>query len=450
MENNNFLQKPTIIYAGNSNEAKHDNNSANAANAAIDGNDFIDQFVYDNLPKLLKDSCKVFNDRNEKDVFLLGAVSVLGGCFHNLFAYNDVDKKKVAANLLTFIVAPPASGKGALKYSRKLAEEIKNTFAVNSKALGSKTTSKLFVPANSSASGLIQLLKQNNGVGIIIESEIDTLVNANKQDWGNYSDTLRNAFENESASLYRKTEKEYIDLDNLKMSMAISGTPGQFKTLMLSVENGLFSRGCYYVFDNSSSPLACFGRMNNKVGKGLDEQFADFANIANGYYNQHLQYDKIEVVFNEQQLKEIQTSLQVEFNRVISIPELRANINRSFTIALKIASLLTFLQECESGSITDKINCSDTALKTAISLMLTNLNHSYKAYELLPKKNKAALKVNEQRFYFELPGEFTRSEAIPIARNIGIGERTMDSYLRVFKDKGLVEVYGKGNYKKKE
>lgn len=447
MENNNFLQKPTNIYAENSNEAKYDNSSANSA---IEGNDYIDQFVYDNLPKLLKESCNIFNDRYEKDVFLLGALSVLGGCFHRLFAYNNVDKKKVAANLLAFIVAPPASGKGVLNYSRKLADGIKNTFAANSKTLGSKGTNKLFTPANSSASGLIQLLKQNEGVGIMVESEIDTLINANKQDWGHYSDILRNAFDNEKASLYRKTEKEYIELENLKMSLAISGTPGQFKTLMFSVENGLFSRGCYYVFDNSNSPLTCFGRTNNVTGKDLDEQFADFANIANDYYNQHLQHDKVQVVFNEQQLSEIQDSLKNELARIVSITELRANINRSFTIALKIATLLTFLKECETGSLTDKVICSDIALKTAINLMQANLKHSYKAYELLPTRNRTLLKVNEQRLFSELPSEFTRAQAVQIGGKIGIGERTIDSCLKTFKDKGLVDVTGKGKYKKKE
>ena len=121
-------------------------------NNFLDGSDYIDQFVYDNLPKLLKESCNIFNDRYEKDIFLLGALAVLSGSFHNLYAYNEVDKKKVASNLMVFIVAPPASGKGVLKYSRKLADEIKNTFAVNSKVLGSKIENKLFTPANSSSS----------------------------------------------------------------------------------------------------------------------------------------------------------------------------------------------------------------------------------------------------------------------------------------------------------
>lgn len=425
-------------------------NDANILDTADNDGDFIDQAVYDNLPKLLRESSAIFKNKHERDVYLIGALTVLGGAFHNLYAYNDEDKKIISPNLLAFIVAPPASGKGVLRYSRKLLEEIRKIFSTNSKTLGSKTTGKLILPANSSTSGLVQLLQQNNGVGIMIESEIDTLINANKQDWGNYSDILRNAFENENASLYRKTEKEHIELENLKMALAISGTPGQFKTLMMSVENGLFSRGWYYVFDNPSIQLKCYGRMKTELGKDLNAQFADFAKIASDYYNQHLTFDKVQVVFSAQQLEEIQTALQTEYNRISSVEELRANIYRSFIISLKVATILTFLEACENGNLNDSINCSNAGLITAISLMLTNLRHSYKAYELLPKRNKSSLSVNQQRLYVELPSEFERSEAIKISKTLSIGVRTMDGYLKVFKEKQLIESTSKMRYKKKE
>ena len=194
-----------------------------SANLAKKEDDLISESVYEHLPLLLKETCEIFNDDHERDIFLLGTLSALSGCLHNLFAYNDEDKKGVAPNLLTFIVAPPASGKGALKYSKRLLSEIKKTFASNNTELGSKESGKLQIPANVSSAGLIQLLQKNKGVGVMIESEIDTLVNANKQDWGNYSDVLRNAFENESASLYRKTDKEHAEIENLKVSLAISG-----------------------------------------------------------------------------------------------------------------------------------------------------------------------------------------------------------------------------------
>lgn len=412
--------------------------------------DYIPLSLYDNLPTLLKTACAIFNDRHERDIFLLGALSALGGCFHNLHAYNEVDKRRIAANLLLFIIAPSASGKGALKYARKLVAEIKKTFSANSKIIGSKDLGKILIPANISSAGLIQLLQKNSGIGIIIESEIDTLVNANKQEWGNYSDTLRNSFENESASLYRKTDKEHVEIENLKLSLAISGTPSQFKSLMYSAENGLFSRGCYYVIDSPNEKLECYGRMNSVGGKDLDTLFADFANSANDCYNLHLGFDQINVVFSEDQLAKIQAALKVEYTRLAGYQELGANIKRSFTITLKIASILTLLKECESGKLTDKISCSELALDTAIQLVQTLLIHGYKAYDILPKKNRSLLSVNQGRLYIDLPSEFTREEAVNIGKTIKISTRTVDGYLKVYKDKNLVEVTGQGKYRKLE
>lgn len=447
-EKTDALQKPINIYSVDAKEVATIATQQDSPNQEAESIDFIPQSFYDSLPKLLKDACGMFKDRYERDVFLYGALSVLGGSLHNLYAFNDVDKKRVAANLIAFIIAPPANGKGALGYARKLVADIKNTFASNWKQLGSKAINMLLIPANISASGLIQVLQQNEGIGIMIESEIDTLVNANKQDWGNYSDILRNAFENESASLYRKTDKQHAEIENLKLSLAISGTPNQFKSLMFSAENGLFSRGCYYVFDNTDPSLKCYGRMGSSTD--IDEEFANFAKTANDCYELLLKFDKVQVVFAESQLLKIQEVLQSENNRIVNIPELKSSVRRIFVMAMKVATILTFLQGCESGAVSEKIYCSDSALQMAIDFMVTSLKHSYKAYELLPKKNKTSLSVNQERLYFELPTEFTRAEAIAKAAEIGVTIKTIDNYLKVYKEKKMIEILAHGIFRKIE
>ena len=205
-----MIQKPKNIYTESKDEVKPISNIAIPATSATNNLNFIPQSVFNNLPPLLKDACNLFNDKYERDVFLHGALAVLGGSFHKLFAFDDVNKKKVATNLFSFIVAPPASGKGALNYSKRLMDEIKVSFANQNKKLGVKTKSQLSIPANNSSSGLIDMLNQNEGVGVMVESEIDTLVNATKQDWGSYCHGVRYAWENESCSLNRKGEKHPV------------------------------------------------------------------------------------------------------------------------------------------------------------------------------------------------------------------------------------------------
>ena len=54
----------------------------------------------------------------ERDVFFTSALSVISGGLHNVSGLYANDK--VFPNLFSIIIAPPASGKGVMKYSRQL------------------------------------------------------------------------------------------------------------------------------------------------------------------------------------------------------------------------------------------------------------------------------------------------------------------------------------------
>src|SRR5690606_26699081 len=70
----------------------------------------------------------------------------------------------------------------------------------------------LFIPANNSVTGVYQLISDNEGRGLIFETEGDTLAQAFKSDYGNYSDGFRKAFHHETISYYRRTDREYVDI----------------------------------------------------------------------------------------------------------------------------------------------------------------------------------------------------------------------------------------------
>lgn len=427
---------------------ENDTASAKLANFAKHDEFTIPDLIFDDLPKLLNDSCNVFNDKYERDVFLTGTLSVLGGCFHNLYAFNEPDKRKVATNLLAIIVAPAASGKGALNYARKMARDIKTTFATNIKMKWLSSGNKLFIPANISSSGMIQLLAKNKGVGVMVESEIDTIVNANRQEWGNYTEIIRKSFENEEYTMYRKgkDKAEYIEIESLKLSLAISGTPNQFKQLIYSSESGLFSRGTYYVFDPSDEKLKFTGRMNSDVD--LDSKFAQFAKIANDYYELHTSLDEIQVVFTKYQLDEISAMLQ-EVHQIWSEGhDLTANIKRAFVMAQKIAAILTLLSECESGSLQNTLSCSNKMLDNAINLTVFYLTQAYNAYELLPVNDSVSLNKSQQRLLQALPEEFTMSESIQVGNEISIKQRTVYDVIEKLEKKGLIKLQSTGKYKK--
>jgi hypothetical protein len=95
---------------------------------------------------------------------------------------------------------------------------------------------------------VIKHLRDGGGTGIMCETEADTLGNVLKQDWGGYSDLLRKVFHFEKISYSRKGSNEFFEIDQPRLSVAISGTPNQILKLIPSVEDGLFSRFLFYCY----------------------------------------------------------------------------------------------------------------------------------------------------------------------------------------------------------
>ncbi|MEO1519066.1 MAG: DUF3987 domain-containing protein, partial [Bacteroidota bacterium] len=200
--------------------------------------------IYRLLPPYLADACGVFTDAIEKDVFLLGALTVISGCLPNV--YGTYDGRRVGTNIYVFIIAPASAGKGSLVWAKDLAGPIHE----HKRGLSELGQQKmLLIPGNNSSSGFIEVLANNEEKGILFCTEADTLSGTLSQDWGNYSELLRAAFHHEDYSMMRKSSQEYYDLKNPHLSILLSGTPGQLSKLIPNAENGLFSRFAFYTFD---------------------------------------------------------------------------------------------------------------------------------------------------------------------------------------------------------
>jgi len=245
--------------------------------------------VYHSLPKFIQDLCTPFVSKRERDVALLGILAVLSSIFKNV--KGSYSRQTIYSNLFVVVLAPPASGKGVLKYAKeiimplqaKLLEEYKNrkkeqgdAESVEDAERSNKVKRKLLIiPGNTSNAAMIKHLSDNDGSGLIFETEIDTLTIVLKNDWGDFSDLLRKAFHAEAISLSRKKEDEYLNVDKPKLAIALSGTPSQIRALIPSVENGLFSRVLFYVFDEEPK----WKGVGPKEGDfNYDEYFTNFGN----------------------------------------------------------------------------------------------------------------------------------------------------------------------------
>lgn len=88
-----------------------------------------------------------------------------------------------------------------------------------------------FMPGNSSSSAVYRALDANGGWGIMFETEADTVSNMLDSDYGHYSDLMRKAYHHETVSMNRVSDKIHIDIENPRLSVFITCTPGQIPGL---------------------------------------------------------------------------------------------------------------------------------------------------------------------------------------------------------------------------
>jgi hypothetical protein len=369
-------------------------------------------------------------------------------------------RRTVYPHLFCFILAPAASGKGALQSSKELADKYHSEILKNSNEQKKEYNKKLeaikhakrfkkkedtsqeeipeeppfkvvFIPANTSNAKIIQHLQNNDGTGIICETEADTLGQTFKNDWGSYSDLLRKAFHHEKISISRKTNNEYFEINNPQLAVALSGTPKQVFNIISSAEDGLFSRFLFYIFKSESKWIdpSPFGNQIN-----LTEHFAKLSNavyemvlfLQNGKTVIHLteeQWNKFNPTF-EKYLHQISTFISEDAQSVVK---------RLGIILYRFCMIFTTIRKYQAQEYVTDIQCLDEDFDSALALIEVYLQHSIIMFNNLPKQEEqGAFKSgeNKKQFFDALPKRFTRKEAIELAKSFNMAERTVGNLLK--------------------
>lgn len=409
--------------------------------------------IYKLLPTILKEGSELLKSPREKDVFLTTAITVLSGCFHSV--YGIYDGKKVNANLFSFIIAPAASGKSALLCAKDLGQGIHDELASQSDS-GELTTGPspetqrrvLYIPGNVSAAAIISILRDNNGIGIVCESEADSLSNCFKQDWGGFSDVLRKAFHHEHVSYARKHRNEFIEIPKPKLSITLSGTPNQVSPIIKSIHDGLFSRFIFYIFRTTpvwrdTSPSASGGVYDTYMSE-LQGRIKNMYNTAKdkeyGFDLTVLQWLKLNKTYS----KVLRDSVTFNGSETSSIVYRIALIH--FRTAMLFSSL-RFFEKPDEGNV---ITCSDLDYSIAETLCDIYLQHGSLVYKILTNQLHRGLGENMEKFLNALPSEpFRRKDAVRIGETLKIAERTVNNHLKTLKENGfLKQEVAQGSYQK--
>lgn len=441
--------------------------------------------IFEALPPFLQKVVGNAISIEDRDVILLGAIGCLSVCFYNVCGVYD--ERVVYSNLYLFVVADAGMGKGALTLCRELVAPInqclheqttqnmieykrelteyqkckgKNPEAVEPVAPPQKT---LIIPANSSSSSLISILHDNDGIGLLFETEGDTLSQTLKSEHGNYSDLLRKAFHHEPISMSRRKDREYLEIDNPRLSVVLAGTPEQVSHLIPDAENGLLSRFIFYFIPFRRGIRDVFAtddvtRSKHAVFKIMGDEFLHLLDI---FMNQgsfvfalptHLQHRFVVWLarLNDECCNEVDNGMQ-------------GIVRRLGLIAFRIMMLFTAIRAFDSsqpqtrtpdGSIV--LVCSEVDFNTVLCICEILLYHSIHIYlKLRLTNNRNVLPdietgVNARRYalYHNLPDEFDKSVYDRIVSEMNENASTASKWIDKFIQDGRLKRTSKGNYVK--
>jgi Protein of unknown function (DUF3987) len=365
-----------------------------------------DNEIFDNLPQLLREPCNTLISKSDKEVFLVGALGVVSGILPNVKAiYNG---KEVYSNLFCYVWANYGTGKGALSYAYHLGAKIhkqKKDITNEKKATYQRSLAEfedlkkkkiiteqpiepsqeiLFIPANSTKTGMYELIGNNEGRGILFETEGDVLADTIKQDHSNFSDGLRQSFHHEKISYYRRGGKEFIEIEEPCLSVVISSTFDQLTKLIPTIENGLFSRFFFYHLEGTSNFIDVFDNSQN--------HFPDyFRNLGDRYlrlYN-YLMALETPLIFDFSEIQKDKfmkefTTIKLEIREYVN-EDLNGTINRLGLICFRISMILSVLRAYDEGTILPKIICTDIDFETAFKITRISLKHAISIYYSMPK-----------------------------------------------------------------
>ena len=400
----------------------------------------LSKIVFDALPDLLVEPTNKFISQSEREVFLVSALGVISGMLPNVVG--RYDGREVYSNLYVYLIGRYGTGKGTQIFARMIAqvthkrlreetavaqsrykadlleyEELRKKKLPAEQPIEPKQKN-LIIPANISTAGLLQLMGDNDGRGIIIESETDTMTNANNQDFSDSSSIYRCNFHHETLSNYRKTGKEYVEIDKPQLSIILTSTQDQLIKFIPDVRNGLFSRFLFYEMKSSRDFKDVFDERQNdypEYFKGLGERYERI-------YSYLIDLEE-PIIFDytpsqKQKLVSEFRLLKNEIGEYVS-EDLDGTINRLGLICFRISMIFSTLRAFGNGEVSGKIICEDIDFDNAFRIVRILLKHAIDIYFSMPKPKefiKEELVVDAEKMKLINQAKSMQKQGVPLRK----------------------------------
>ena len=427
------------------------------------------QDIYSFLPSFLTQIINKAKSFEDADLLLLGSLTAISACLPNISG--NYAEREVFPNLFLFVAAQASAGKGRLTLCRHLIKPIHDSLKKNyaaemeeyrhlqSEYVQDKKNREppveppiktLLIPANSSATSVYQVLNDNGGVGLIFETEGDTLANSFKSDYGNFSDGFRKAFHHEMISYTRRKDREFVELTKPRLSAMLSGTPKQILSLIPDAENGLFSRFIFYNMNLRLKWQDVFSQSTDT----LDDYFIRLGFQFFEFYQKLQQAEPIRFSLSasqQAQFNQFFGDVQLEYANLFGT-DIIASVRRLGLISFRLAMILTALRLMDGKDIAPVIVCDDIDFSNVLCMARVLIQHAAHVFAKLPTTEPDTSKSNTtvlcQKFFDLLPPEFNRSAYLSAAECLHISPKTAEKYLRKLCTSGQLQHVTYGQYSK--
>ena len=412
------------------------------------------------LPQFLQDLLSVAHTTEQKDMLLMSSLTTLSTVMNSVYFRYGTTGKRYYPELMTFIMAGAASGKGIAELSKRLVEKVHED-------------TPLIIAGDSTYPAFYQQLLDQDGCGLLFETEGSVITDIWKGGAMSYNTALRKAAEHETLSKNRINSGQ-TEIACPKVGMMLTGTFSQFKALVPSVENGFFSRLMTVVvrehqdFDGSvfqptnegAEVEALIGRLAMQV-KTLALRLNTQSTIATqvAHYPQSTIHNSPEIEFRltPEQASLLGQVMEKEYKEYVRVlgDGFHATVVRNGINVMRIALVLSVLRNGFdiSRSASDSIVCSEEDFQTAMVIGTKMLLHAADAYNQITEENKEAVpsikgSYQKETFFVSLPDEFSTGECEQHGTRLGVCSRTIRRWIERWTETGQITKTEYGHYQK--
>jgi len=392
------------------------------------------------LPESVQQMISLASTPEEKDIILMATLAAASACVPNLYFTYGPTGKKYYANLQCFILAAAASGKGIANQALEMVRVIDEQYP-------------MLIAGDSTLAAWYKALEEQDGVGYMHESEGSVITDIWKTSAANYNTALRKAAEHEPIS--RNRCKGASEIKNPRLSMLLTGTFGQYKALVPSVENGYFSRLLTVVIRDTHPFDKRY--VSSKGGQSVVPKIVGQRMLRT--YESLMNAGEREWSLTEAQKARLGEHLETEYGTLIGLlgDNFHSAVVRMAVQIERIAMILTAMRgempALNAGTMDKVLYCADEDYEAAEMIGNKLLLHMAAAYRMIDGDAQDVVPeikpLDQRKVLFEqLKTEYSHGDLAEEAKRQGVSKRTVERWNLNWIESGLVEKTNHGQYRK--